>query len=180
MVLMKVLLFLHNRQKWFGEKRHWAHRCMGYTDYAEGRRLTEGRMSLALFPLTPSLTPSWTPLHKPGTLQDKLTSATIPDISFTESITPVSLCWQWGLESSVSKAPNGVGIQRNWVAACFFFFFYFLPQILIPLISVWGPIRLEESCHSSRDRARALTKSTIPLAKRLCVWPKSVQAQWIP
>lgn len=123
MVLMKVLLFLHNRQKWFGEKRHWAHRCMGYTDYAEGRRLTEGRMSLALFPLTPSLTPSWTPLHKPGTLQDKLTSATIPDISFTESITPVSLCWQWGLESSVSKAPNGVGIQRNWVAACFFFLF---------------------------------------------------------
>lgn len=48
----------------------------------------------------------------------------------------------------------------------------FLPQNLIFLISIWGPERLEESCPHSRHRARALTKSAIPLAKVVLSGPQ--------
>lgn len=54
MVLGKVLLFLgNNTQTGFGKNRHWAHKYKGHTDHTERQRLTEGRINLALLPLTP-------------------------------------------------------------------------------------------------------------------------------
>lgn len=49
---------------------------------------------------------------------------------------------------------------------------------LISLISIWGPMRLEERFPSSRDRAHAPKRSAIPLAKVMfsgqCMLPKPV------
>lgn len=58
-----------------------------------------------------------------------------------------------GLKSILSKAPSGAS---TWAWGCWTFFFYLLPQNLIFLISIWGPMRLEESYAHSRDRAPML------------------------
>lgn len=57
---------------------------MGHTDHTEPGRLTEGRINLAPNPLTPPEIPAGCPFHKLELLHNNLTSATNPDMSFTE------------------------------------------------------------------------------------------------
>ena len=80
MVLGKFLLFLYNNsQGLLKTGTEHINVCMGHTDHMEGLRLTEERLLSYLSLLQP---PAENPLHKPGLLRDKQTSATIPDISF--------------------------------------------------------------------------------------------------